>query len=120
MEGYDFKVGDKVLFETGYPYNHRETIREIVKITPTGRVRISGSSLQFGKGGYRLGRGKWSEPCSIRPISDQEIIEWKKNRMKTVVIRNAMQLCHNIKSEDLDYETACKITEWHKRRINHE
>ena len=77
MSYFDFKVGDKVLLKTGYPYNHREAIRQVVEITPTGRVRISGSSVQFGKDGYRLGGEKWSEPCSISPISDQEINEWR-------------------------------------------
>lgn len=115
MADYNFQVGDKVLVETGYHYNRREAIREVVKITPTGRVRISGSNNQFGKDGYMLGGEKWSEPCSIRPISDQEIIKWRENKKKAEVIRNAVQLCHNIKSQDLDYETACKIMELLKK-----
>ena len=115
MEGYNFKVGDKVLLEAGYPYNRIEAIREVVKVTPTGRVRISGSSEQFGKDGYRLGGGKWSEPCNIRPIPDQEIIEWQENKKKAEVIKNAVKICHHIESKDLDYETACKIIELLKK-----
>lgn len=54
----DVKVGDEVLYVHA-SYTRIEKIATVTKITPTGRIRIDGSSSQFDKYGNQMGECGW-------------------------------------------------------------
>lgn len=55
MKELNVNVGDKVLYRGGNPLNYTDEIREVTKVTPTGRIRISGTESQFDKYGSQMG-----------------------------------------------------------------
>jgi hypothetical protein len=69
MENKEFKVGDEVLV---IPNNGPDWISKVVKVTPTGRVRIENSSTQFSKEGYQIGNSIWDRKHIKHLTSDDK------------------------------------------------
>lgn len=107
MAELNVKVGDKVLYCGGNPLNYVEKIREVTKITPTGRIRISGCDSQFNKYGKQMGdNGDWFT-YSISIPTEEDFDRVKKNN----AIEKAVSLCRKVKSKNITYEQAKKIIE---------
>lgn len=108
MEELKVKVGDNLLLRiTGW--NNTEKIVHVVKVTPTGRIRISGfSDLQFDKYGNKIGRDCFSTTRYTLKIPNEE--DYKRVREQNT-INEAYNLLKNIKLEDIDYDTACHLIE---------
>lgn len=112
MNELNVKVGDKVLLKYSYHCRDYEKIEEVVKVTPTGRIKINGVNVQFDKYGSQMGqRGFCSEFYQISSITEEEIIEFKERQRKNSLISKAYNLCHNINKENLTYEQALRIVE---------
>lgn len=54
MNELNVKVGDKVLLSGGYGINKHEKIATVERITPTGRIKVSGSTSYFNKYGDEM------------------------------------------------------------------
>ena len=106
MSELNVKVGDKVLYKGGR--NCIEEIREVIKITPTGRIRISGSSSQFDKYGSEMGnRNAWIPSHCITVATKEDIERVKRND----TVRKAVFLCNKADNKNITYEQAKKIVE---------
>ena len=108
MEKLNVKVGDKVLYESGYSYDLTEKIVEVIKITPTGRIKISGSDKQYDMYGFEMGKHNvWARRTCIKELTavDVERIERKQ------IISKALRLISGLNHENLNYEKALKIIE---------
>lgn len=100
-----FQVGDKVVVYYGYIAT--PVIDEIVRITPTGRIKLKMASAQYNKRGYEMGcRDSFyrSYIVSLTPELEQEVIQGK-------TIEKAAYLCRVTTKKDIDYETAKKLIE---------
>lgn len=97
-----FNVGDKVAVYCRY---QNTKIDEVIRITPTGRVRLKSHSEQFDKTGRQLGAKDSFYRCSITPLTK----ELEEEIIKDFTIRKAAAWCHSVKVENLDYETAKEI-----------
>lgn len=110
IEGFDMngvldvKVGDKII----YYYGHgRRKVTEVIKVTPTGRLRVKANpSLQFNKYGSLMGEDCWYHAYIIK--ATDELIE---QTSKDYTIRKAMCRMHVYNEQDLSYEQAVKILE---------
>src|SRR5512146_2406576 len=53
----EFTVGEAVVVKSYQPYSSRTVlnIRKITKITPTGRIRLEGTDVQYDKSGHAMG-----------------------------------------------------------------
>lgn len=70
----DVKVGDKVLLQSGFGYNFREKIVEVIKVTPTGRIKVSGSASQFDKNGFAMGNtDRFRGTACIKILKEEDI-----------------------------------------------
>lgn len=57
MAELNVKVGDKVLFTSTFQGKTTETITKVIKITPTGRIRVEiAPEIMFNKYGGEMGR----------------------------------------------------------------
>lgn len=75
-------VGDEVLYVPA-SYNKTEKIAIVTKITPTGRIRIDKSQIQFDKYGRQMGNTGWIGRAYISiltPEKKQEIL--RKNEIE--------------------------------------
>lgn len=108
-EELNAKVGDKLLYQTGYNiYNQVERIVTVTKITPTGRIRIDYSDKQYDKYGNEMGkRDSWT-CCSHLYIPKEEDYERIKANN---AIAKALLLMRKKNKETLSYEQAVKIIE---------
>ena len=90
MEELNVKVGDKVLVSGRYKEN--DYIAEVEKVTPTGRIKLSGgSSAQFDKYGREMGANLYySHWLSIPTEEDYKRIE--KNKLAGEIIYNIRSL----------------------------
>lgn len=90
MEELNVKVGDKVLVSGRYKEN--DYIAEVEKVTPTGRIKLSGgSSAQFDKYGREMGANLYySHWLSIPTEEDYKRIE--KNKLAGKIIYNIRSL----------------------------
>lgn len=108
MAELNVKVGDKVLLSGGSPLNRVEEIREVIKVTPTGRIRISGSGSQFDKYGREMGsRDLWNSSYYIFVPTEEDIERVKKNN----AIKKAVSLCGEVNKKNITYEQAEKLIE---------
>ncbi len=100
-----FQVGDKVAVR--YNRYNNLVIDEVVRITPTGRIKLKKASAQYDKRGYEMGcRDSFyrSYIVPLTPELEQEIIQVK-------TIERALYLCRVTTEKDIDYETAKKLIE---------
>ncbi len=104
MEELKVKVGDKVL----YRYNHWgskiERIETVVRVTPTGRIRIEGRDCQFDKFGGEMGVDAWHGGAHLSIPTDEDYKRIRENE----AISKAQSLMGKAK---LTYEQAVKIIE---------
>lgn len=99
------KVGDYVLYEWGYFHSHVEKIVKVVKVTPTGRIRIDGYNEQYDKYGHQMGsKDKWYYGSSIRIPTEEDYKRIKENS----VIQKALSL---MKEATPTYEQALRVVD---------
>lgn len=107
MDELNVKVGDKVLLISGYAYSRCERIATVVKITPTGRVKIDGLDAYFNKYGEEIGRkNAWRSKDYIKIPKEEDYQRLKDNSD----IRAAKIICDNFIKE-MTPEIARKIIE---------
>lgn len=104
MDELNVKVGDKVVYYYGGYCNYC-SICEVVRVTPTGRIRIkTHESIQFDKYGWEIGkRDLWrgrSKIVKLTPELEKKIIEEN-------TIMECLSKMRNTTS--VDYETAVRI-----------
>lgn len=110
MSELNVRVGDKVLLRYSAYYKEYEKIVEVVKVTPTGRIKVNGVDVQFDKYGQRMGKRDFcSEFYQINSVTEEEILEIKKKQRGNSIINKAYRLCQNVKRDSLTYEQALKI-----------
>ena len=98
----NLKVGDKVAYFYG---SYTKVITEVIKVTPTGRIRVKYRPYeQFDKNGRLMGNNSWYS-CHIEPLTEE--LEQKITRSNT--IQKAFKLMRDTKK--LNYEQAVKIIE---------
>lgn len=108
MAELNVKVGDKVLYSGGYSYNSFEKISEVVKVTPTGRIKIKDSVSQFDKYGNEMGKkDRWTSHSRISELTEEDCERVKKNN----AIFKAVYLCGKVDKKNMTYEQAVKIIE---------
>lgn len=66
------KVGDKVLYNYWTFGGAIERIETVTRVTPTGRIRIEGSSSQFDKYGREMGTESYDKAVKIVEILSEE------------------------------------------------
>ena len=104
MDELNVKVGDNVLYKGGR--ERIESIRKVTKITPTGRIRISGSDSQFNKYGDEMGHSDdWSPRHYISVPTKEDIVRVERNN----AIRKAVFLCKEVNGENITYEQVGKL-----------
>lgn len=107
MNELNVKVGDKVIVNSGYGYNGTERLSHVVKVTPTGRIKVAGSDAYFDKNGREMGKK------DIWKARDYLVIPKEKDyqRLKDASdIQKAKTICNNL-IEKMTAETARKIIE---------
>lgn len=111
MNELNVKVGDKVLLRRYYAYcNQDEEIVDVVKVTPTGRIKVSGLNVQFDKYGQKMGTEAFcSEFYQISSITKEQIIEFMERQRKNSIINKAVKICQKVSEKSLTYEQALKI-----------
>lgn len=108
MEELKVKVGDKVLYQSGYSYNAFEKIVTVTRITPTGRIKTDYNNVQFDKYGVEMGnRGRWSPKAYLSILTNEDCRRINENQ----VIDKACVLISKVKKSDIDYNKALKIIE---------
>lgn len=101
-----FQVGDKVAVYY-HGFGDEIKIDEVVRVTPTGRVRLKKVDRQYDKTGTELGNRNVFSRSHIVPLTpelEQEIIQIK-------TVEKAVVLCHSVRNKGIDYETAKKLIE---------
>ena len=101
------KVGDKLLLSSGYSYNRSERIVEVIKVTPTGRIRIDDADSQYDKYGCEMGSDSWGHRSFLSIPTQEDYKRIKKN--KTISKVNA--LIRDLDTSKLTYEDALRIIE---------
>lgn len=110
MNELNVKVGDKVLLRYSAYCKQYEKIVEVIKVTPTGRIKVSGLNVQFNKYGQRMrNRGFCSEFYEISSITEEQIIEFMERQRKNSIINKAVKICQKASEKSLTYEQALKI-----------
>lgn len=107
-EELNVKVGDKLLYRTGYTCNQVERIVTVTKVTPTGRIRVDYSDKQYDKYGNEMGSGNiWTCRSSLYLPKEEDYERIKANN----AIAKALLLIGKQNKEILSYEQAVKIIE---------
>lgn len=110
MSELNVKVGDKVLLKYSGYYKTYEKIVEVVKVTPTGRIKVSGLDIQFDKYGQKMGnRSFCSEFYQISSVTEEQIVEFMERQRKSSIINKAYSLCQKVNKNSLTYEQALEI-----------
>lgn len=101
----DVHPGDVVLWCSGPPYRIEE-LRTVVKVTTTGRIRISDSDEQYDKYGRRMGpRSRYRDLSYIQVATKEDIKRMTENK----TIDKAYGLMQRTKKENITYEVAVQI-----------
>lgn len=103
MKELNVKVGDKVVYEGG-GYASRKEITEVIRITPTGIIRVATNpDIQFDKCGRQKGGDCWHRASLLeltpeleKKIKERDVIAHCKRKFNSTVI---------------DYEMAVKLLE---------
>lgn len=108
MDELKVKVGDKLLYTHSSRGVIREKIVEVVKVTPTGRIRINDDDSQYDKYGDKMGdRDVGSGYTHLSKPTEEDYIRIKENN----IIAKAKVILQNIRLKDITYEKALKIIE---------
>ena len=101
------KVGDKVLLSGGYGINKHEKIATVERITPTRRIKVSGSMSYFNKYGDEMRKSDpWGSKNHLK-IPTQE--DFKRIEDKAL-IRRAQRIVEKMELT-MTLEQAKKIIE---------
>ena len=99
------RPGDVVLWCSGDMYRI-EQLRTVIKVTPTGRIRISDSDKQYDKYGRQMGhRARYESASYIREATEDDVRRATENE----IIDEAYRLILRVKKSDLSYDTALQI-----------
>lgn len=108
MNELNAKVGDKLLYSYGYPCNRTERIVEVIKVTPTGRIRVTTSDSQYDKYGHEMGNSDmWSCKSNLSIPTEEDIKRITQNN----IIVKALNIVNKLHKDNLEYEKALKIIE---------
>ena len=106
MDELNVKVGDKLLYSYGYSYNHFERVVTVVKVTPTGRIRIDFNDTQYDKYGREMGnRDVWSCKSHLSMVTEEDIKRIREND----TISKALRLVKELDTRNLGHEKALQI-----------
>ncbi len=76
MAELNVKVGDKVLFSQWHYTKTYERIATVTRVTPTGRIKVSGSEAYFNKNGDQMGNSMMKASLSVlTPEKEKELTE---------------------------------------------
>lgn len=108
MDVLNVKVGDKVLFTSISLNNKTEKVTKVIRITPTGRIRVEiAPEIMFNQRGSEMGRqrGIYKERyiSALTPEKETEIKE-----------KSVIQTCKRVfdlRKDKLTYEQAVNILE---------
>lgn len=101
------KVGDKVLYQYAHWGDITERIETVVKVTPTGRIRIDGIDCQFDKYGNKMGGDVWSGHAHLSIPTEEDYRRIEEN----AVISKALSLIDGLNKKALSYDKSVKIVE---------
>lgn len=107
LEELKVNVGDKVLYQYWTFRGTVERIETVTRVTPTGRIRIEGSSSQFDKYGREMGSDSYRGGASLSIPTETDYKRIKEN----VVISKALKLIDGLNKKTLSYDKAVKIVE---------
>ena len=110
MEELNVKPGDTLLCIVHHYSGNKERFVTVTKVTPTGRIRVSGLDTQFDKYGQQMGRGRgrasafdsWAE-LSVPTPDDYKRIE------KKATIAKAKAALERAAKSKLSYEKVIEI-----------
>lgn len=106
-EELNVKVGDEVLYRLWNLSGVVERIETVTRVTPTGRIRIDGSSSQFDKYGREMGGDSWRGGANLSIPTEEDYKRIEEN----AVISNALSLMEKLNKKTLPYDKAVKIVE---------
>ena len=106
-EELNVKVGDEVLYRLWNLLGVVERIETVTRVTPTGRIRIDGSSSQFDKYGREMGGDSWRGGASLSIPIEEDYKRIEEN----AVISKALSLMEKLNKKTLPYDKAVKIVE---------
>ncbi len=106
-EELNVKVGDEVLYRLWNLSGVVERIETVTRVTPTGRIRIDGSSSQFDKYGREMGGDSWRGGANLSIPTEEDYKRIEEN----AVISNALSLMEKLNKKTLSYDKAVKIVE---------
>lgn len=76
MAELNVKVGDKVLYSCWHCTERFEKIATVVRVTPTGRIKVNISEAYFNKYGTEMGGGMLKATLSVlTPEKEKELNE---------------------------------------------
>ena len=106
-EELNVKVGDEVLYRLWNLSGVVERIETVTRVTPTGRIRIDGSSSQFDKYGREMGCDSWRGGANLSIPTEEDYKRIEEN----AVISKALSLMEKLNKKTLPYDKAVKIVE---------
>lgn len=106
-EELNVKVGDKVLYRYWTFGGTIERIETVTRVTPTGRIRVEGSSSQFDKYGREMGANSYRGGAELSIPKEEDYKRIKEN----AVISKALSLLEKMNKKTLSYDKAVKIVE---------
>lgn len=101
------KVGDKVLYRYWTFSRTIERIETVTRVTPTGRIRIEGSSSQFDKYGREMGHDSYRGGANLSIPTEADYRRIREN----AVILKALKFIEGLNKKTLPYDKAVKIVE---------
>ena len=106
-EELNVKVGDEVLYRLWNLSGVVERIETVTRVTPTGRIRIDGSSSQFDKYGREMGGDSWRGGANLSIPTEEDYKRIEEN----AVISKALSMMEKLNKKTLPYDKAVKIVE---------
>jgi len=106
MAELNVKVGDKVLFTSSFQGKTTEIITKVIKITPTGRIRVEiAPEIMFNKYGCEMGRLRGIYTTRYLSALTPE----KEKEIKEKGIINGCKKAFDNKKDELTYDQALEI-----------
>lgn len=106
MEELKVKAGDKLLCKRYGYLSSDESITEVERVTPSGRIKVVGMDCHFNKYGNRIGGDRFRESIQLSIPSTEDLERIKK----TDTIKKAKDLII-LNKDKLSYMQAVKIIE---------
>lgn len=99
------KPGDYVLYQSKYISACTEEIVKVLKVTPTGRIRIEGHNEQFNKYGMPMGKTETYHHVCIKTLTEDD----RKRVEENSAISEALMLMNLKNEKNLSYRQAVEI-----------